>query len=545
MLIDGRNLQENHQLKTEICIIGSGPAGMTIARELIATQYDVILIESGGLEFDSKIQSLAGGKVNSLKQSSLEKSRRRQLGGTSNVWKAPIDRATPGWRCLPLDTEDFKQQDWLPDSGWPFEREDLDPYYLRAHQMCGIGEFDYAVENWEANDCPRLFSYSSKLRTTISQYVSSSVFTHSCPRAIQQAKNIRTLIYSTVVEIRINSTGDRVTNLVVKNPNGIGFKVSAKIFVLATGGIENARLLLLSNNQQRQGLGNQHDLVGRFFMDHPKIELGLFIPFSRSFFNRTKLYDIHQVNGASILGAISLNRELIGDNKIANHAINLYSTYHGHLAQAKTSIEDLKQDLFKPKISKKILPQIYDLIQGHQYLTEVAFWKAWRFMLDQKLGSLSFVPFEKTRFSAVRLVCQMEQAPIRSNRLILSSEKDCLGQSKIELHWQLSNFDLCSLNKIMETIKQELENSGLGTFIQAEPTRCWDFDTVSGYHHLGTTRMHLNPRQGVVDPNCQVHGVNNLFIAGSSVFPTGGYANPTLTIVALAIRLADKIKTSI
>ncbi|MEM8674895.1 MAG: GMC oxidoreductase [Cyanobacteria bacterium P01_G01_bin.67] len=542
MLLDGRNIPDNQSLRTEVCIIGGGPAGITIANEFINSKFEVILIESGGLKFDSSIQSLSEGKVVSLNQSNLQDSRRRQLGGNAHSWNAPVGRKTAGWRCLPLDSLDFESRNGIPNSGWPFKRKDLDPYYGSAHQVCGLGRFSYEIEDWQQPDAPLLFQSSQQLKTTISHFGHSSIFTSHYPQKIQQANNIKTLIYSTVLNIETDDAGQNVTNITVGSIARNTFKVFAKIFILATGGIENARLLLLSNSRNSSGLGNQHDVVGRFFMDHPKVDLGLFIPFSRQFLNRTRLYDIHSVNESSILGAISLKTQLLIQQQLPNHGIHFYPTFHGHLAQARNSLETIKDNSAQAKIHNKLIHHIFNILSGHEYITDVIFWKTYRLLSNPSLGTWSFLPEEKARFSALKLTCQLEQVPLANNRVVLNSEKDCLGQSKIELHWQLGSQEIDALNRISATIKQELEYSGLGYFYPEEMPLALDFQQLSGYHHLGTTRMHVNPKYGVVNPDCQVHGINNLFVAGSSVFPTGGYANPTLTIVALAIRLADKIK---
>lgn len=542
MLIDGRNIPEYQQLKTEICIVGAGPAGITIAREFINTKFEVILIESGGLKFDSKLQSLSSADVSSSNKSNLKYARRRQIGGNSHVWNAPIDRNTPGWRCLPLEPLDFESRQWIPNSGWALKNEQIEPYYSRAHQMCGLEEIDYAFKNWQNYKFTSLFSHSNNLRNTISQYGNSSIFTRDYPSQIQNAANITTLIYSTVVNIETNSSGRKIVNLEVSSIRGNKFNIAAQKIVLAAGGIENARQLLLSNQQQPLGLGNQYDLVGRFFMDHPQIELGLFIPFSRQLLNHSQLYDIHSVNQASVLGAMSLKTELIIQKQLPNHAIHFYPTYHNYLAAAKDSLELIVDDLVKAKVPQDLCKRIEFMVRGRDYFKHALFWKTKRVLFNKNLGKWSFLPNEKSRFSALKLICQLEQIPLSSNRIILTSERDLLGQNKISLLWRLNNWEINSLYKIVEEIEQELNQSKIGYFARFELPTSWDFNHVSGFHHLGTTRMHVDAKYGVVDSNCKVHGISNLYVAGSSVFPTGGYANPTLTIIALAIRLADEIK---
>ena len=545
MIIDGRNLPEHRQLEAEICIIGAGPAGIAIAREFIGTKSKIILIESGGLKFDSKLQSLSSADVASSSKSNLEYSRRRQLGGNSHLWNAPINSRTAGWRCLPLDRLDFEPREWISHSGWAFKREHLEPYYSRAHQLCNLKQIDYDFDNWQSYNFPPLLPDSNHLKNTISQYGNSSIFTRYYPQKISSAANITTLIYSTVLNLKTNSVGKKVTSLTASSTRGNQFKIRAKQVVLAAGGIENARLLLLSNQQQRSGLGNQHDLVGRFFMDHPQIDLGLIVPFSRQLLNKTQLYDIHSMGKASILGAISLKTELIIREQLPNHAIHFYPIHHNCLAAAKDSFEVIVDSFTRAKIPKGLAYHIHNMIWGQEYFRNVAYWKTRRFLSNSNLGRWSFMPAEKSRFSALKLTCQIEQIPLASNQIVLTSDKDCLGQNKIKLNWRLSDWEINSLAKIVETIEQELDRSKIGYFARFEESISFDFDRVSGFHHLGTTRMHVNPKHGVVNSNSRVHGISNLYVAGSSVFPTGGYANPTLTIVALAIRLADRLKETL
>jgi choline dehydrogenase-like flavoprotein len=149
------------------------------------------------------------------------------------------------------------------------------------------------------------------------------------------------------------------------------------------------------------------------------------------------------------------------------------------------------------------------------------------------------------------VVARAEQAPNPASRVMLSEERDAFGLPRIALDWQLLDVDKRSLKVTMEALDRELRRLSLGRVEPSawldEPETPWVADPlvsnhpVGGYHHMGTTRMATSPRRGVVDADCRVHGLGNLYVAGSSVFPTGGWANPTLTILALALRLGDHL----
>ena len=205
------------------------------------------------------------------------------------------------------------------------------------------------------------------------KYGRSSVFTKYYPQKIQQTDNIIILTHSTVLNLETNSTGQNVTNINVGSIAGNRFRIRAKIYILAAGGIENARLLLLSNTCNSSGLGNQNDVLGRFFMDRPQIDLGLFIPFSRQLLNQTKLYDIHTVYGSPILGSIGLKTQLLSQQKLPNHEIQLYPTYHGDLARAKISFEKIKSSLIQGKLPDEFTHHLDDFVCGYRYFTDAFF----------------------------------------------------------------------------------------------------------------------------------------------------------------------------
>jgi choline dehydrogenase-like flavoprotein len=542
VIVDARSLPENENIATQVCIIGAGPSGLTIAREFANQNVQVCLLESGGVEYDQDIQSLCDGTVIGDPYPDLRETRRRQLGGTAHCWEGQSGYRQYGWRCLPLDEIDFESRDWVPYSGWPFTRADLDSFYERAQDVCQIGPYSYKVEDWQDQRAKPLKFKSTRLTTSISQYGLRYPFTEQYPRELNQASNITTLLYASVVELETDETMQTVTRLRVMGGQNRQFWLQAKIVILATGGLENARLLLASNQQQPAGLGNQHDVVGRYFMDRPILSCTL-LPYDHRLFEQTNLYDIYLTKGVPVMARLQVAESVMRQEQLLNNGAQLFPRPLAHQQAATLSLRSLILELRQGKISQESLQRFQVALRGGDYLLAAAFWSVVRQIPSLRQGDWSYLPLEKRRFSQFEIFYQIEQAPDPNNRVMLSSEQDHLGQNRVEIHWRLNQIDIKSAIRVQEIWAEEFDKAGLGELQFARKREDWKFEKPAMHHHMGTTRMHIDPKQGVVDANCKVHGISNLFIAGSSIFPTCGYSNPTLTIIALSLRLADHIKT--
>jgi choline dehydrogenase-like flavoprotein len=544
MIIDARSLPPDDVLETHICIVGAGPAGLTLAREFAHQDVRVCLLESGGIELDPDLQSLCDGTVSGDPYPEMRETRRRQLGGTSHCWEGQNGYQEYGFRCLPLDAIDFEQREWLPYSGWPFDKAHLDPFYERAQKVCQIGPYAYDAEAWEDKRAVQLPFKSDRITTTMSQYASRYPFTHEYPEAIKQTANITTILYANVVEIETDAAIQTATRLRVASSPTKQFSLTAKVFILATGGLENARLLLASKRQQAAGLGNQNDLVGRFFMDRPILSCTL-VPHDSKLFDQTALYDIYQTKGIPVMARVQLTEELMRRKHLLNNGAQLFPRPLAHQRDATLALRSVVTSLRSSKPPQAVLKQIPIAMRGLDYVMMAGFWGAVRRIPALRRGGWSYLPLEKRRFSQFEIFYQIEQAPNPNNRVMLSAKRDTFGQSKVELHWHLNSIDIENAVQVQEIWAEEFEKAGFGQLQFARDRQDWKFEKTAMHHHMGTTRMHHDPQQGVTDANCKVHGISNLFIAGSSVFPTAGYANPTLTIIALSLRLADHVKTLI
>ncbi|ARV58642.1 GMC oxidoreductase [Nostocales cyanobacterium HT-58-2] len=545
MLINAQTLPTGESIETDVCIVGAGPAGITLAREFTSANFRVCLLESGGLEFDTKTQSLCQGESVGNLFGSLNDQRRLQFGGTANSWKIRLGDNQIGVRYVPLDTIDFEKRDWLPYSGWPFNKSHLDQFYQRAQVVCKLGAFDYDAEVWQNAKTPQL-PFKSRVTTSIFQFGPRAVFTHEYREELKQAKNVTIYLNANLMEIETEETAQTVTRLRVACLSGNEFWVRAKVFILAAGGIENARLLLLSNKTQTSGLGNQNDLVGRFFMDHPLVSCGQLIPASPDIFNKTALYDLRRVKNIPIMGKLTLTKEVMRREQLLNISALLFPIPKPYQLKAVNSLKTLLTSINDSQVQKNSLKLLNNVVLGLDYILPAAYRaliKHQPFLPSLAWGGWSYLQDNEQRFSRFEVLHQTEQAPDPDNRITLSGDRDRLNRQKVKLNWRWSDIDIRTIKRAQDILKEEIACAGIG---QLEIERDGNLPKLihpGTHHHMGTTRMHDDPKQGVVDRNCKVHGVSNLFIAGSSVFPTGGYANPTLSIVALAIRLADHVKT--
>lgn len=482
MKIQGEEVPSGAVRTYDVCVIGSGAAGITIARELIHSKLKVALLEAGEMEWSEEgADSYNASKVTAQPQEAMDDSfpgwsRLRYFGGSTNHWG--------GW-CRPFDEIDFEKRDWIANSGWPITRRDLHPYYAKAADYVQMQKFDLDAESRDAGVhgvLTRSFHYSPP--TKFGEVYGPELFA---------ASNIEVVLNAPVVRFDTNQSGAVVESVQVKNAK-TEFTVKAKTFVLACGGLENPRLLLNSDHQQKNGLGNSSDMVGRCFTEHPHASIGLVMntedPSWHAPFTGTK--------GNDPMAIFATSSEFQKNSGTMNFSCELQIKKSGNLDSSEA------------------------------------------------LGLTSFTYGKDKALTFLNLYTRSEMLPSKANRVFLSNDRDKLGMRRINLDIQFGRDDLRSVVKSTEAVIRMLSAKGLGRGrISLESEDLWSTDLGPGCHHMGTTRMSATAKEGVVDQNCRVHDLNNLYIAGSSVFSTGGYANPTLTIVALALRLTDYIRSHV
>jgi choline dehydrogenase-like flavoprotein len=505
MHIDARKLPNNTLIEGDICIIGAGAAGISMAMEWINTGAKVILLEGGGFEYDDKIQDLYSGKSTGQRYYPLKSARLHYFGGTTGHWAG---------FCSVLDDIDFEKREWVQNSGWPIVKGDLNPHYARAHKYLQLGPYEYDLNFWQKNN-PTLKPVveSDVVWNKIWQFSPPTRFGQIYRDAIVKAGNVHLYTYANVVDITANENVSSVNTVTVKNLDGKTHTVSAKAFVLACCSIQNARLLLASDKQNSKGLGNDHDQVGRYFMEHLEMKSAeLWLDQPRPY----ELYDFE-------FGVTKARAEL------AIHAD----------AQRNEKILNGTASLMPLDVARHIKP-IIDLWTSDDP----------RKSQDSLLHAFSR---KNTRDNTLKdrayeLFTRIEQSPNPNSRVTLDREIDALGVRRSHLHWELTALEKHSIRKIYELIGQAVGKAGVGRikmmdYLHHAEDTSWPALTGGGWHHMGTTRMTDNPKTGVVNSNCKVNSISNLYVAGSSCFTTAGAVNPTLTLVALTLRLSDYLKT--
>ena len=528
MLIDLNDAAAPTRLESDVCVVGGGAAGVAVARKLASNGHDVCVLEAGGVDFEQATQDLCCGENTGMEYYELEHSRLRFLGGTTNIW---------GGRSVPLDRIDFEKRDWIPHSGWPITLDTLEPYYRIAHDSLELGEYDYSREMWEKLQLKPIGFDPDEITHKFWRFDSKKErFSSDQIDDLLAAANVHIVLHANVVHIQAAGNARSVQHLVVRTLNGRELTVQAKHFVLACGAIENARILLLSDDIEKSGIGNSGDQVGRYFMEHPHGRIAHIETKDPAWFwahHRKRFL----ASGLPLAPALVTPESLQRSRKILNSAatFDLQRNPDLGLGVGSKVYRNMKHDLNATQTNRKM-------------------WHVYRGMLDWLQKHLSMTLLRsviKVRRMDLYLMARAEQAPNPDSRVKLSSEKDALGCRRGDLDWQLSELDKRTALELAHAVGREFERLGLGT-LRTYPwledgTNAWPVDPtvgnhpIGGYHHMGTTRMSDSASTGVVDANCTVHGYDNLHIAGSSVFTTGGWANPTLTILALSHRLSDHL----
>jgi len=453
----------------DVCIAGSGPAGMTLALALAEKGKDVLLLEGGGTEFSDRSQDLYVGENTGDPYFELDSTRLRFLGGTSNHW---------GGMCRPLDAIVFAFKGYSPEAHWPIERQDLDPYLARAMEILNLdGDFtddvlDPAIRRLTFLVSDPVARFLDKYRTTL-------------------LENPRIVVALETSLVGVEIDGTRVGGYRVRDFDGHERTVSADNFVLACGGIENSRLLLHFNAETEGRLVPEARTLGRYWMEHPHFTIGEAL---LSYENEHREF-------------FGLTPERMRELGVLNCGLRLKTL------RKREGLQKLVHDLA---------------------------------CTAPRLGEWVYRQTGRSLSCAVLLRAAWEQEPNFDSHIGLSAtQRDAFGIPRSVLHWRKTKRDIETVRAAALEFGSFMAQQNAGRVRLAQwvlEDGPWpEDDELGGNHHMGGTRMSASAADGIVTPDLRLWGVDNMYVAGSSVFPSGGHANPTLTIVQLSLRLADHL----
>jgi choline dehydrogenase-like flavoprotein len=552
MIIEHEQIADGSRLAAEVCIIGAGAAGITLAVELGRAGVDVLLVTGGGRRYSEKDQDFYRGTDET--GIPLERSRIRRFGGTTSVW---------GGRCIPFDPIDFEERDFVPHSGWPIEWEELQPYYRRSQDHLDIGsKFSFEVSDLLPDGQPDLIGgFRDEILKTnrVERWSLPTDLGKKYKDELNALGNVRVLMDSHLVGAELSEDSTEIYRLVCKTDGRRTFECHASRYVFAMGGLETTRHLLQLPKGASNEIGHQSDLLGRFFMTHfsgaiaeisfdPSIDVvneyeidvdGVYcrrrLQISASAQKKFRLLNfaaflhdppLHDArHGSPVLSLLFLAKGFRGVS------LRIPAEYSVELAYRRFAVRDY-------------LPHLRNIIIGVPTLLRAAPGLIYKRLIRRRKLPSVIVKKTSNRFT---LYYHVEHAPNPDSRITLSDDLDAHGLRRLHVSMRYSDLDVDSILKAHELIKQRVEEAGIGTleYLTDNPRQHVARQIGFGGHQLGTTRMATTPDEGVVDVNGRVFGIHNLYVCGPSVFVTGSHANPVLTIVAMAIRLADHLQTDL
>ncbi len=551
MMIDARQLAPGVHLEAEVCVVGAGAAGITVAHELVLAGRDVLLLEAGDFRYRTATnEAMRGSVAEGSRHAPPHMYRRWIVGGATSIW---------GGRCVPLDSIDVERRSWVSNSGWPISWSTLDAYYRRAHPYLEVGCYEYQVAGALGLNAPEtIFGLQDPDidATLVERFSPPTHFGRAYRAWLKDARQIR--LVTGAMTTAIEAASGSVHAVHAAAAPGRGIRISAQRYVLAVGGIETVRLLMHSDVEGRGGLGNQGGHLGRNYMCHIEAMLGelRLLPYNRPIalhFERTG-------------GGVYVRRKLVL-SEAAQRRIQLLNTafrlHHPLIADAThcsgiLSAMYLVKDALLPEYRRKLT--VLEIAGRDRVVRDARFWLShvknvaldspdvirfsidWAFRRIFARRKLPFVVIE-SRLGCYPIEVNAEQVPNPLSRITLSADRDAYGIPRPHVDWRITEQDRESLRDSVFTLQKAVARTGIGRVQISDDKLDSGIATATpiGGHHIGTARMAASARDGVVDTDCRVHGMANLFVASSAVFPTCGHANPTLTILALAVRLADHL----
>jgi choline dehydrogenase-like flavoprotein len=500
-------------LEADCCIVGAGAVGLALAHELLGSGRRLVLVESGGWEPGEQTGELNAGISGGGNPVDLRGSRSRAFGGTTRLWAG---------QCVRLDAEDFDRRPWVPDSGWPLSAGEVEPYYRDAERLLDIEGAVYDDRNWSPHGVEPPDLAPDLLRHRFTVYPRRVDLGKLLRRRFGKARDLRVVVNATASRVLTDASGMHATGVEVRSLAGGRGSVRAGTVVLCAGGIENPRLLLLSRD-----LRMPREAIGRYFQEHPNAMAATIHTDDHAYLQDR--YALLYRRGRRYFPRLCLSFAEQRRREVLNCTSALVFEHEGGAAALKEAVRGVRDRRPARTVARAGAEAIGDL---------------------RGLGRAArrrFVRGLSPDAAPSRILLQVfsEQAPNPESRVTLADRPDALGLPRARVEWRLGELERRTVATMASAVARELERLRLGTVRLAAWVEDGSDDTAAlhdGFHHMGTTRMADDPRRGVVDRDLRVHGVEGLYVAGTSAFPTSGWANPTLTAMALGIRLGRHLE---
>jgi choline dehydrogenase-like flavoprotein len=499
--------------KFDVCILGAGAAGLVLAIELIKHGKRVVVVESGGLRrWERRTQALNKSEIAGLPFAGVHSGRFRALGGTTVTWPGQI---------IELDEMDFARRDWVPGSGWPFPKSELTTAYARAIELEGLaGSLPDDLSVWKERGS-RPPNFGDELDFSFSRFCPQPKFARLFENAISNSADLGIFLHANACELVMDEDGETVTSVRCRTLAGIEAYFGADRFVLCMGGIENSRFLL---QPYQSAPWNRSGVVGRFFQDHIHC-------FAANIFE-AKL-DEHWHYGPNRW--IFHGYEYFPKIKLSAVAQKRYRVLN---ATGLTEYDDGIFPAYRTAVLIIAGPASAITPKELAYFLPRAPYVLWHYFKNKANRQY------RLQSGKLKLSVYCEQSPLSDSRISLTEKRDPLGLFRSRIDWRVSEQEVATIRRYVEVAKRVFEERGLAR-IEPDPDLLHDGivqQIRDQFHHMGGTRIASSAVAGVVDANLRLFGTRNAYVCGSSVFPASGFANPTHTVLALAVRLAWHLK---
>jgi choline dehydrogenase-like flavoprotein len=520
MLIDLDQEVAGRSFRSDVCVLGAGIAGLVLAHKLAARGVKVHLLEGGGLEPEPRSQALFDAEIAGDRYTGASDGRSRVFGGTSTQW---------GGQLLPYTGDVFSPHPGMPSHPWPISAAEIEPYSSEVLEIMGVNALPFDSDLLAALGRPPV-KLNEEIRLRFSKWApfTRRNLANSLGRQCIAHPNVTVFTHANAMSVALDDSSERAASVTAKNYAGVTYTFVADHFCVCLGTIESSRLLLASTGPNGIAVGNHFDQIGRYFHDHLSLRAAVFGGPARDRLLR-KLGPFY-VEGTSHTCKLEASDELrirMGLPAAMAHIV-IDEPPHSGVAAVRNLLKSVQQGKLSEAIQSNIVAAMHGILDIASLL--------WQSRIHRRRAV--------NRRARVYLNIDLEQVPRADDRIRLSETRDALGQRKPIVEWRIDQQECDTARRFAQIVRAELERLHLAPLawmtgvLEAGPLPTAMSDT---FHPMGGLRMGNHPQSSVVDPNLKLHGVANLHIASCAVFPGGGSSNPTFTLMALTLRLADRL----